>query len=132
MKIPVHNTSAMPIYVAAQMIPAGETRHFDEEQVEPHLRPAPAPEPEPVASVDPQGEAIAEILSHRVADIVGMLDALKTEELERLGAEEQKGQARKGVLSAVAEKLLTRAGDPPPPPGGDSGAGERDPATNAG
>lgn len=104
-KIPVTNTSAMPIYVAGQMIPAGETRHFDADQVPPHLRPA-APEPEEEAPVDP----VAQILGHSVSAIKDMLPSLSDTELEALGAAEQLAdKPRTTLLGAIAEEQLARA-----------------------
>ena len=105
MKIPVSNTSAMPIYVGAAMIPPGETRHFDEQDVPHHLRPAPVAEAAPQAPADP----LAELLKGNVAAVVAALPDLTDADVERLGELEQAGQARKGVLSAVAEELLVRA-----------------------
>lgn len=118
MMIPVHNTTAMPIYVHGQMIPAGETRHFDASVVPPEYLPA---EPEPVEA-EPVVDTLAELLTGTVAEIVPQLDALGIEELERLGALEQTGQARKGVLGPIAEILLTRAGDPGASGGEDTSA----------
>ncbi len=106
MKIPVNNDTAMPIYVAGQMIPPGETRHFDPDQVPPHLRPK-APEPEPEAPSD----SLAELLDHSVKDIVAQIPALSDADLERLGDLEQAkgGEARKTLLGAIAEAQLDRA-----------------------
>lgn len=106
MKIPVSNTTAMPMYVGATMIPPGETFHFDEEVVPHHLRPAPAEE----AAADVPLDPLADILSGTVPTITAALADLTIEQIERLGDLEQAGQARKGVLSAVSEVLLSRAG----------------------
>lgn len=105
-KIPVTNTTAMPMYVAGQMIPPGETRHFDADQVPPLLRPA-APEPEAEKPID----AMEELIGHSVKDITALLPSLADEQLERLGDIEQaKGDAaRKTLLSAIAEQILTNA-----------------------
>lgn len=106
MRIPVHNNTAMTIYVAGLMIPPGETRHFEEEQVPLHLRPAPVEqESEPAAPADP----LAELLQGSIAKITPELAAMSTENLEQLGELEQQGQARKGLLGAIAEELLKRA-----------------------
>lgn len=105
MKIPVHNPTAMPIYVGAAMIPPGETRHFDEQDVPLHLRPAPVEAAPVAAPADP----LAELLKGNVASVVAALADLPLADLERLGELERAGQARKGVLSAVAEELLVRA-----------------------
>lgn len=105
MKIPVSNNTAMPIYVGAAMIPPGETRHFDEQDVPHHLRPAPVEAAPVAAPADP----LAELLKGNVAAVVAALADLPDADVERLGELEQAGQARKGVLSAVAEELLVRA-----------------------
>ena len=105
MKIPVSNNSAMPIYVGAAMVPPGETRHFDEQDVPHHLRPAPVE----AAKVEAPADPLAELLKGNVAAVVAALPDLADADVERLGELEQAGQARKGVLSAVAEALLVRA-----------------------
>ncbi len=112
MKIPVTNTTAMPIYVGATMIPPGEIRHFDESDVPHHLRPAPvapqAPEPAP----DP----LQVLVNEKTADeAIAALPGLSIEDLERLGELEQarvlkdKPAPRKSVLSAISDTLLERA-----------------------
>ena len=106
-RIPVENKTAMPIYVAGCMIPAGETRHFSKDQVPQQFWPAAVA---PVAP--PQEDRIAALLEHNVGTVVAALPALSKEEIERLGELEQTGQARKGVLSVVAEVLLKSAAAP--------------------
>jgi hypothetical protein len=107
-RIPVENNTAMPIYVGSNMIPPGETRDLPISQVPPHLRP---PEPaavEEVATSDP----LTELLSHNVKTVVDSLDSMSIGDIEKLGEMEQAGSARKTVLSAIAEKLLSAAGNP--------------------
>ena len=106
-KVPVTNNTKMAIYVAGAMIPPGETRHFDFNQVPPEFRPAPQVEPEDETQFDP----LAELIAHNVKDITAALPELSDEDLERLGDLEQaKGEtARKSLLSAIAEAQLTRA-----------------------
>jgi hypothetical protein len=106
MKIPVENKTKMPIYVGSYMIAPGETRHFDEEDVPEHLRPAADAPVEVAAPTDP----LAELLDGNVATVIAALTDLSLEDIERIGDLEQAGLARKGVLSAVAEELLARAG----------------------
>lgn len=103
-KIPVTNTTAMPIYVGAAMIPAGETRHFDEQDVPAHLRPV----AEPVAEAVP-ADPLLEILAGSVASIAAALADLNDTDLARLEQAEHDGKARKGVLVAMAEARLQRA-----------------------
>ena len=105
MKIPVSNSTAMPIYVGAAMIPPGETRHFDEQDVPPHLRPAQEVAAEPEAPADP----LAELLKGNVASVVAALPGLSVSDVERLGDMEQADLGRKGVLGAIAEQLMIRA-----------------------
>lgn len=107
-KIPVHNPSAMPMYVHGVMIPAGETRHFDKADV-PQLY-----WPQDVAPEVPdesQFDIVAEIAELSVPKIIAALPGLSDADLERLGDIEQaKGDnARKTALSAIAEELLNRA-----------------------
>jgi len=107
MKIPVTNNTAMSIYVGSAMIPAGETRHFEEHEVPHHLRPKAeaAPVEQPVE--DPLGE----LLKGNVQSVVEALDALSSDDIERLGELEQAGQARKGVLNAIADIQLSHAAE---------------------
>ncbi|MBI5920269.1 MAG: hypothetical protein HY847_01320 [Betaproteobacteria bacterium] len=106
-KVPVTNNTKMAIYVAGTMIPPGETRHFDSNQVPAEFRPAPQVEPEDETQFDP----LAELIAHNVKEITAALPGLSDEDLERLGDMEQaKGEnARKSLLNAIAEAQLTRA-----------------------
>jgi hypothetical protein len=112
MKIPVTNNTKMPIYVGAYMVPAGETRHFEEHEVPEHLQPVPATPAEPEPAVDPLQDLVAQSTAEQV---IAALPGLSTEDLERLGDIEQartrdhKPAPRKSVLSAIAETLLERA-----------------------
>jgi len=105
MKIPVTNNSAMSIYVGSAVIPPGETRHFELEDVPLHLQPAPVEE----VAVEVEADPLAELLEGNVTSVVAALDDMTLADIERMGDLEQAGQARKGVLSAVAEALLARA-----------------------
>ncbi|SCX40346.1 hypothetical protein [Nitrosospira sp. Nsp1] len=107
MKLPVHNSTGMPIYVGAAMVLPGETRHFDEHEVPSHLR----PEKAAAENVAPEpGNPLVELLQLKVDDVKAALPALTDTELELLGELEQlSGTPRKGVLGAVAEEVLKRA-----------------------
>lgn len=107
-KIPVTNDTAMPIYVGSSMVPAGETRHFDIDQVPLHLRPQKA---EPVEIAPAVSGLLAALLEKSVPGIKEEFHALTLEELEQLGELEQFGQARKSLLSALADEILKRDGD---------------------
>lgn len=130
MKIPVHNPGAAPIYVMGQMVPAGETRHFEEHEVPPELRPG-APEPEPEPPVDP----IAEILKGPVKGILAGVEGLDGDTLKALLAAEEAAQApRKTLVEGLSAEILRRNvaaldagagedGADPLAPGDDAGAG---------
>lgn len=104
MRVPVENNSQMPIYVAGVMIPPGETRHFEEDQLPPEYRSSASP-PVEEQPVDP----LVTILAMNVADVVNGLPALSDEELDRLETLEAEGKARKGVIAAVTADRLRRA-----------------------
>ena len=102
MKIPVKNNTAMTIYVGATAILPGETRHFEEDEVPHHLRPAQPEEEAPAAKNDP----LAELLKGGVKDVVAALNGMLLTDIERLGVLEQQGQARKGILGVIADIQL--------------------------
>ena len=113
-RINVTNPTAMPIYVGSAMIPPGETRQFDENEVPLHLRPqkAPAPPPQPAKGPDPL-EALA---AKPARDVIAAVPGLKDEDLGRLKKleearmHEDRPAPRKTVLEAIAAEVLTRAG----------------------
>lgn len=118
MRIPVTNNTAMPIYVGSAMIPAGETRDFEENDVPLHLRPAPVlvaasdPSPEELAATaKAKREAeIAEIRAKSVKDAREHFSALSDEDLAMLEALEQaEDDPRKTLLEAITEEQLQRA-----------------------
>lgn len=105
-KIAIENKTRMPMYVAGLMIPAGETRHFNADQVPAEYLPAreeaPAPEPE-----DP----IEALSRESVKTIVEKFPELTDAELDRLGELEQlKGDAaRSTLLGGITSELFHRA-----------------------
>lgn len=105
-KVPVTNNSKMPIYVGSEMIPPGETRHFDVADVPAHLRPAAAePEAEAVV-VDP----VEELSGKSAKDIIAAIPGLSDPQLEQLNTLEQARETpRSTVLKAISEASLTRA-----------------------
>lgn len=105
MKIPVTNDTKNYLSVGAVLIPPGETRHFEKEDVPHHLRPQTAESKPEDIPLDP----LAELLKGNVASVAASLPDMSVFDIERLGDLEQQGQARKGVLSAIAEILLTKA-----------------------
>ena len=105
-KVPVTNNTAMPIYVGSNMVPPGETRHFDLAEVPEHLRPAPAEVAAEAVETDP-----VEALSAKSAkEIIGAIPGLTDQQLEQLGNLEQARETpRTTVLKAISETSLTRA-----------------------
>jgi len=103
MRVPIENRGKMPIYVGGVMIPAGETRHFEDDLLPPEFRSS-----APVV-VEAAGDPLGELLDGNVAEVTGGLDMLSDEFLARLEALELAGKARKGVLAAIAEEGLRRA-----------------------
>lgn len=106
MKVAVENTSASPMYVAGVMIPAGETRHFDQGELPPELHPQAATAPAEATPAD----LLAELLKFSVAEIVARIDAFDDAVLaELIEREEAAAKPRKSLLSALVEAQLQRA-----------------------
>lgn len=115
MRIPVINNTAMPIYVGSAMIPAGETRDFEENDVPLHLRPAPAAAPAaPEKPADPAAVRktdLAELLKHPVKDVREHFSAFSDEDLTTIETLENAAEKpRSTLLEAIAEEQLQRAG----------------------
>ena len=115
MRINVPNHTGMPIYVGSVMIPAGESRDFEEHDVPLHLRPvAAAPATEPAKPADPAAvrkAELEELLTHTVGDVRESVANLSNEDLTALEAMEGAADTpRKTLLEAIAEELLQRAG----------------------
>lgn len=107
MRIPVHNNTAMPMYVGANLVPPGETRDFEEHQVPAHLRPAAAPA-EPEEAPPSTAEALQ---ASSAKDVIAALANLSDEHLTELEALEQAAEKpRKTVIDAIAAEALNRAG----------------------
>jgi len=104
-RISVENNTKMGIYVGSNLVPPGETRDFPESMVPQHLRPKAEEAPVEKPVEDPLGE----MLKGNVASVVALLPGMSAADIEKLGELEQAGQARKGVLSAIAEIQLSRA-----------------------
>lgn len=119
-KIAIHNPSPGVMYVGAQAIPPGETRHFDAHLVPPHLRPKKPDDAAPPPPVD----AVAELLKKPAAAVIAALPDLSIEDLERLGDLERAAKKpRSTLVSAVAEQILTRSASPSPQPSPTRGEG---------
>lgn len=107
-KTPVHNPTKMPIYVGSTMIPAGETRHFNLEDVPHHLRPVAVA---PVAEAAPV-DTVAELREKPAKAIIAALAGLSDADLERLGELEQQAKnPRTSLLREIGEAQLQRAED---------------------
>jgi hypothetical protein len=107
-RIPVHNPTQMPIYVGATMIPAGETRHFDLEDVPHHLRPAveAAPDAEPA----PAADLVADLRKKPIKDVLDGVEVLNDADLQRLiDLETADEKPRKSLLTELGELQLKRA-----------------------
>lgn len=106
MRIPVTNTTGVPIYVGAAMIPAGETRHFEEADIPAHLRPKAVE-----AAAEPPKDALLDLSGKPAKEILSAIPDLSDEDLKRLGQlEADKGEkARKTVAAAIQEETLKRA-----------------------
>lgn len=111
MKHPVTNQTAMPIYVAGLMIPPGETRHFDIEQIPPEFRPAPAVTAPQAEQLPPN--PLADLAAHNAAEIIENLSDLSSDDLAALMKIEEDGRARKTVLAAISAEHLKRVSDDP-------------------
>lgn len=110
-RITVHNTTGMPIYVGSTMIPAGDSRDFDERDVPAHLRPAPAIAAEVEAPAEPPpADPLAELIKKPVREIVEAFGTLTAEQLAELDAREHTDPTpRKTLLEAIGEERLRRA-----------------------
>lgn len=107
-KIPVTNNGKMNIWVGGQMIPPGETRHFEPHHVPPEYRPAPAT----AAPAEPEtpDDPLEIVRAGNVKEVTSALPALSLEDLDRLEALENASETpRKGVLSAITADRLRRA-----------------------
>lgn len=114
-KVPVKNTTHMPIYVGSSMVPPGEIRHFPEHQVPDHLR----PRAEKVVA-DEAPTAITAILDKNIPEITPLLEGLTDDELAEIKAAEENGKTRTGLMKAIGEEELKRADAKVPNPGAET------------
>lgn len=102
-KIPYYNIQNHIVFVGSVLIPPNETRLVDAALVQ---------LPDTVSSqAKADTDPMAELLKGKVADVVASLPDLTLEQLQHLGTLEQMGQQRKGILGAIAERLLASAAD---------------------
>ena len=101
-KTPYFNDTPNFIFVGGVMVPPYSTREVDENLLPREAAAeAEAPETEP--------DELAELLKGNVSEVVAKLPELSLDDIERLGDLEQTGQQRKGILGAIAERLLAEA-----------------------
>lgn len=118
-RINVPNNTRMPIYVGSTMIPPGEMRQFDENDVPMHLRPktppaAPAKAPseaEKKSAAEAEHQAKLSALARQpVGEIREQFATLSEQDLTALEAAEKAAEKpRKGLLEAIGAELLQRA-----------------------
>lgn len=105
MQITITNDKEHPIFVTGTMIPAGESRTFEDWQVPPEHRPAITAAEQAVA--DTPLQAIAAL---SVPKLEAGLPALSDDELTELEAlENAKDKPRQGALAAIIAERLRRA-----------------------
>lgn len=102
-KIAYTNTGKNPVYIGGVMIPPDDTREVDASLV-------PGFKPDAAASGAAEPTYIVDVLMQKPAsEIMAAIPTLAIEDLEKLGEAEQTGPARKEVLAAIAEHLLSHA-----------------------
>ena len=100
---PYFNDTNHVVFLGGVMIPVGDTRLVDARLL---------PEPVMAAVSTPEGAAAIDLealLQGTVAEVMLVLPDLSREEVEQLGELEQMGQARRGILGPVADRLLSSA-----------------------
>ena len=93
-------------------MPPGETRLVDETLIiktVSHSEPEGQEDGDDKNAAGPDREELAALLKNQQKDVLEAMSDLSFAELEMLGDLEQEGQARKGILGAVAERLLESA-----------------------
>lgn len=98
---PFYNDTGNPVWIGGLMVPPGATRMVDAS-----LLPA---EPSAPDTPETPPDELAELLKGNVDSVVSRLPELTLTQIERLGELEQAGQQRKGILGAIAERLLSEA-----------------------
>lgn len=103
--IPVTNNTKNAIPVGSSYVMPGETKHFPEHQVPPHLRPVEQAEPE-----QKKEQPLLADLKLSIPKITEKLTVYSDEQLAELKAgEESASKSRTGLLAAFAEEELRRA-----------------------
>ncbi|WP_374537172.1 hypothetical protein [Chitinimonas taiwanensis] len=97
---PFTNDTDHVIYLGNATIPPGQTRDVEET-----LHPNFSAEPNAPAEAEPTDPWV-ELLKGTVATVSAGLDGLSVDELNELGDAERACQNRKGVLGAIAEKIM--------------------------
>lgn len=103
MKIPYHNDTEQFVTIGAVTIAPGHTRDVEESHLaKPNTATA-------AATTEPEADDLAALLNGNAESVIAGLADLAAADLDRLGELEQTGKARKTVLAAIAERLLTLA-----------------------
>lgn len=106
-KVPHFNDSDQVAFVGGVLIPPRDTRDVD-----PTLLPGYAlSTADDVASPTGPQHIVDVLLQKSAAEILAAIPTLAPEDLEQLGEREQQGAARKEILAALAERLLTLASE---------------------
>lgn len=109
--VPFTNETDFYVTVGLLTIPPGQTRGIEATLHPDYSAPADSPADELVeVDVSELDLAMQLLLAGNAESVLAAIADLADEELERLGELEQLGKSRKGVLGAVAEHLLNRAG----------------------
>lgn len=105
MRIPVTNNTDTMLHIGGKVIRPGETRDVDESLVPDELKPVAAQ-----AATDAPEDPVLALLDGSVKEIAEALAGLSDADIDALEAAEEAGKTRKGVLAAIAEQRLARAG----------------------
>lgn len=102
----ITNHGNSPMYVGVAMIPPGETRVFEEDELPPEHRTVESDEIKNVTETDP----LQAISAMSVGKLESGLPALSDDELVRLEEiEKAKAKPRQGALAAITAERLRRA-----------------------
>lgn len=112
-KTPYFNDTDHMVFVGGVMVPPSETRLVDGSLIAAATAAAEQNDnaPEKLDANEIDREKLAELLKNKQEDVLKALPDLNLAETEALGELEQVGQARKGILGAVAERLLASAAE---------------------
>lgn len=96
---PFTNTAKHVVFIGTTLVPPGETRFVDERLL--------ASERSQSSGAAQPPDPLTELLKKNVSGVIAGIEDLTIDDLEKLGDLEQLGQHRKGVLSAISERILS-------------------------